>query len=109
MLGRAFTTFNPQILFSGAFLSMGLDWTEFTIFAVSVVILFVVSILEVTPVKIKGTSDKTEGMVMTVRDRIAGHRIVTRWLIWFALLFFVIIFGEYGPGYDSSAFIYAGF
>lgn len=109
MLGRAFTTFNPQILFSGAFLSLGLDWTEFTIFAVSVVILFVVSILEVTPVKIKGTSDKAIGMVMTVRDRIAGHRIVTRWLIWFALLFFVIIFGEYGPGYDSSAFIYAGF
>ncbi len=127
MLGRAFTTFNPQVMFSGAFLSLGLDWTEFTIFVVSVVIMFVVSVLEVTPVKSRiaaaaageavtacggksvSADGSSGGTIMTVRDRIARHRIVTRWLIWFALLFFVIIFGEYGPGYDSSAFIYAGF
>ena len=32
-----------------------------------------------------------------------------RWLIYFAAIFGILIFGVYGPGYDASQFIYAQF
>ena len=32
-----------------------------------------------------------------------------RWIIWFALLFYTILLGEYGPGYSAAEFIYQGF
>lgn len=45
----------------------------------------------------------------SVRDRIASGPLPLRWGIWMGLLFFVILFGSYGPGYSSAAFIYQGF
>ena len=33
-------------------------------------------------------------------------RISVRWIILYALIFSVIIFGIYGPGYDAARFIY---
>ena len=44
-----------------------------------------------------------------IRKTIASFRLPVRWIIWFALIFAVIIFGKYGPGYDSAAFIYQEF
>ena len=44
-----------------------------------------------------------------LRDAIAGRKIWLRWLIWFCLLFYVILLGEYGPGYSAAEFIYQGF
>ena len=32
-----------------------------------------------------------------------------RWLIYFAAIFGILIFGVYGPGYDASQFIYFQF
>ena len=32
-----------------------------------------------------------------------------RWLVWFAGIFGVLIFGVYGPGYDATQFIYFQF
>jgi hypothetical protein len=46
---------------------------------------------------------------MNVRDRAALQKLPVRWILYLALLFFVIVFGNYGPGYSSSAFIYQGF
>ena len=45
----------------------------------------------------------------SVRDRIAGKALPIRWLIWYALLFYVILLGCYGPEYSASEFIYQGF
>ncbi len=44
-----------------------------------------------------------------IRKKIASFRLTARWVIWFALIFAVIIFGKYGPGYDQAAFIYQEF
>ncbi|MCR5303792.1 MAG: MBOAT family protein [Lachnospiraceae bacterium] len=44
-----------------------------------------------------------------IRLKISGFRLPLRWTIWFALIFSVIIFGKYGPGYDAAAFIYQEF
>lgn len=44
-----------------------------------------------------------------VRERIAGIRLPLRWLLWFALLFFVILYGRYGQQYDAASFMYQNF
>lgn len=44
-----------------------------------------------------------------IRDTIAKQNIVIRWIIYYAAIFIVIIYGVYGAGYDSSSFIYAQF
>ncbi len=96
MLLYGITVWNPGALFSAdkGLLSLGLDLIEFTILAVSVVLLFIVSLLQE-----KGS----------VRQRIAAKPLALRWLIWIALLFYVILLGNYGPGYSSAEFIYQGF
>ncbi|WP_130837395.1 MBOAT family O-acyltransferase [Lachnoclostridium sp. Marseille-P6806] len=82
-------------------LSLGLDGAELVILALSVLALGAVSVMEQRPLRGGGTGD--------VRERIAGKPLPLRWCLWMGLLFFVIIFGNYGPGYSSGAFIYAGF
>ena len=82
------------MLFDGSLFSMGLDFIEFTIAIVALFILLTVSILQ----------QKED-----VRERIARKNIVVRWIIWYALLFYVILLGYYGPGYSAAEFIYQGF
>ena len=40
---------------------------------------------------------------------ITNQGIWFRWLIYFAAIFGILIFGVYGPGYDASQFIYFQF
>ena len=94
MLARAIHVGNISMLFDGSLFSMGLDFIEFTIAIVALFILLTVSILQ----------QKED-----VRERIARKNIVVRWIIWYALLFYVILLGYYGPGYSAAEFIYQGF
>ena len=45
----------------------------------------------------------------SLRESLARRKLWLRWLIIFAGLFSVIIFGVYGPGYDAKSFIYEQF
>ena len=101
MLRLGVSEWNPQILLNGSLLTLGLDGPDMAVLAVSVAVLFAVSLLEVLPDR--------NGKVMNVRDRAALQKLPVRWILYLALLFFVIVFGNYGPGYSSSAFIYQGF
>lgn len=94
MLGEAVTTWNLSVLWDGSLMQLGLDTVEMIIAAVSLLILYGVSLLQQ-----KGS----------VRDKIAGKPLPVRWMIWYALLFYVILLGCYGPGYSASEFIYQGF
>lgn len=94
MLKGAVTTWNPEILWNGALLNLGLDWIEMGIMIVSLLLLLLISTLQQ-----KGS----------VRDRIAGLKLPIRWIIWYALLFYVILLGYYGPGFSAAEFIYQGF
>ena len=49
-------------------------------------------------------SEKRELSVLLARD---GR--MTRWIVSYALLFAILLFGIYGYGYNASSFIYAGF
>ncbi|MDD3661267.1 MAG: MBOAT family protein, partial [Lachnospiraceae bacterium] len=68
---------------------------EITIAVVSLVMLLLVS-----------TYQEGHG---SVRDYIAARKLPVRWILYYVLLFYVILLGQYGPGYSASEFIYQGF
>lgn len=94
MLASIFRSWNPEIFWNGYIFELGLDWIEFTIAIVSLIMLLIVSILQQTE---------------SIRDRIARQKLVVRWIILYALIFYVILLGNYGPGYNAAEFIYQGF
>lgn len=73
---------------------LGITYADIIIVIVSLIILLIVDIL------------KTK---CDVREAIASRPVVLRFIIWFALLFYVILLGCYGPGYNAADFIYQGF
>lgn len=88
------TTWNPQILWDGSLLALGLTAKDWVILILSMVLLWMVSLMQQ-----KGS----------VREWLAGKNIVIRWILLYALLFWVILMGNYGPGYSAAEFIYQGF
>lgn len=94
MLACAVGRLNPEILWNGSLLALGLDGIETAVMLLSMLLLWAVSLLQR-----KGS----------VRDAIAKKPLPLRWLLWYALLFAVILLGYYGPGYSASEFIYQGF
>ena len=95
MLGYSVRVFNLKDLFSAAIFELGLDGIEFVIAVVSLLILLAVSILQNRGIR--------------VREAIARRKLPVRWLIFYALLFYTILLGYYGPGYSAAEFIYQGF
>ncbi|MCM1266485.1 MAG: hypothetical protein NC302_01160 [Bacteroidales bacterium] len=94
MLAGAVRCLNPEILWDGSLFTLGLDGIETAVAALSLLLLWAVSLMQR-----KGS----------VRDMIAKKPLPLRWLLWYALLFAVILLGYYGPGYSASEFIYQGF
>lgn len=93
-VGSGFSVFNPWIFTDGSLYTLGLEQKEFHVTLAALVLLLIVSALQ----------EKE-----SVRERIARQNLPFRWLIWLALLMAVLIFGQYGPGYDAASFIYANF
>lgn len=94
MLREAVRVWNLHVLWDGSLLQMGLDGIEMTVMIFSLLLLWAVSLVE------------RKGQV---RDMIAKKPLPLRWILWYALLFGVILFGYYGPGYSATEFIYQGF
>ncbi len=83
----AFANDNAEVL--------GLDRNGWLILAVFAVILLLV--------------DNWHEKGIQIRQRIAAQHVVFRWIIYYGAILAIIIFGMYGPGYDSAGFIYAQF
>jgi len=94
MIKSIFTTRNPWVL-SGDIFGLGLDIKEFIVLALCLLVLLAVGICQE-----KG---------IHFRDKILSFNIVARWVIFIAVIVFVVIFGTYGYGFDAQAFIYGGF
>lgn len=94
MLRESVSVWNPSVLVNGSLFELGLERIEVAIAAAALLLLYLVSLLQQ-----KGS----------VRARIARMPLPVRWMIWYALLFGVILFGCYGPGYSAGEFIYQGF
>ncbi len=80
---------------NGKIFSLGVGISDFIIILVSVILLYIVGIIQ-----------EKEYMV---RDKIAEKKVVVRWAIYYILLFSILIFGIYGKGYNASSFIYGNF
>jgi hypothetical protein len=74
--------------------AIGLDRKDCVLLCFGLLVLLFVSVMQ-----LKGG----------VRELLARQNIAFRWAVYLSMLFAVVIFGVYGPGYDPSTFIYAGF
>lgn len=45
----------------------------------------------------------------SVREAVAALPLPMRWICYYGLVLFVVLFGYYGPGFDAAAFIYMQF
>lgn len=86
--------FNFKINKSELF-NLGLDIWDLIILFISLGLVLVLSLM------------KENGI--DVRNKISKKKIYVRWLIWYTIIFFIILFGAYGPGYVPLDPIYADF
>ena len=95
MLKATFSRWNPWILTDGTLYRFGLDQKNMHLLFLCILLLLLVDILN------------ERGII--IRDVVAKQGIVFRWIVYFAAIFAVLIFGVYGAGYDAGAFIYQRF
>lgn len=88
------STFNPWVFLDETIYSFGLDRFDFAVAVLSVILLGYIGHLQ------------NQG---SVREMLNKQNLLFRWGIYLALIFGIIIFGIYGPGFDSAAFVYMDF
>lgn len=93
-LKSAVLNFNPWVLSDGTLYEFGLNEKNFHLMLVTIVLFGVVSILQQ-----RGS----------VRAMIAKQNLAVRWAIYFVAIFFILIFGIYGAGYDAASFVYMAY
>jgi len=92
ILGKMFTQFNFGQFFAGK--TFGLDTANAILLIFAIIVLLIVDMLQ-EKINIRKTLDK--------------QNIIFRWLIIYAGMFAIIIFGIYGPVYNATDFIYEQF
>lgn len=108
MLREGLMPGDGSFFMSEGIFKLGLDPIEWTITLFSLTMLIITSVIQYR--KSKASAEKgIEYDYHGIRKSIAGKRLPVRWLLWMSLLFFVILLGEYGPGYSATEFIYQGF
>lgn len=96
MIAASFKGFtNIAFLVDKTLISLGLSTADWFILCIMLLILLGV--------------DTAHERGIKIRQTIAEQGIVFRWIIYYAAMFAVVIFGIYGSGYDSASFIYQQF
>lgn len=96
MIGRIVTKWNPWVLFDGSVYNLGLNITEVHILLVALIVLFLVDL-------VRYKKQVTLDMFLSTQN------LWFRFAVIFGLLFFILIYGEYGPGFSAKQFIYFQF
>lgn len=92
---RTLQTTGLYMVASGRFFTYGLNQANWTVALVFIAVWFAVSVLE-----------EKYGDVLEIFGK---QNLIFRWVVLYILLFSVIIFGQYGPGYEVADFIYEQF
>ncbi len=95
IIDNMFSLWNPWVLTDGTLYTLGLSFASFWAGIVSMLLLLGVSVAQYRGVRI--------------RDRFSEQGLIFRWTVSLGLIFSIIIFGIYGPGYSASQFIYFQF
>lgn len=93
---RIFDHWNPWVLFDQSLYNLGLNQSEIHILFVSLMILFFVDLIRYR-------------RNITLDVFLGEQCLWFRWSTIFFVLFFIIIFGVYGPAFDAKQFIYFQF
>ena len=93
MFGTMFTDRNMTVAMKGL-LQLGLTAADYAVVAVAVVVVLCVSLKQRSG---------------SIRERLYERTAAVQYLVVFALLFAILIFGAYGIGYDANQFIYNQF
>lgn len=94
MIYSIFTVHNPWIFFDNSLLKLGLDWKQSVVLLLSILVLLAVSLLQTR-----------RGLC----NWVLRQHLMIRWLLVFAAIITIWVFGTYGIDYDASAFIYSDF
>lgn len=76
-------------------LAMGIDGDDWKILFLACMIFFIVSVIQENG--------------FSVREKLAEQNLPVRWAIYLFAIFFVLIVGVYGPGYDVAEFVYRNY
>ena len=87
--------YDTSFLVDGSLKELGLNTANWLLLVVFILIMLVVDMLHERD--------------FHIRERIASHNLLFRWTIYFGAIFSLIIFGMYGPGFNSASFIYQQF
>lgn len=92
---RIFAELRPWVLLDGSLYAYGLGQKEFWMVMLCIAVLM--------------TAETLKERGVRIREAIAAKPLVLRWCAYYALIFAILIFGFYGPGYNAADFVYAGF
>lgn len=95
IIDRILMQWNPWIFSDGTLYELGLSRANLTVAMIGILIMIGTSIA-----KRKG---------FEIRASLARQGLLFRWGVYFALIFTIIVFGIYGPGYSESQFLYFQF
>ncbi len=95
MFTGIFTREHLEMLSNGKIFAIGLTQADFVIIVIGVIIMFVVGLLQEKGYKL--------------REEISKQNLPFRWILYYSIIFAIIIFGIYGPGYVARDFIYGQF
>ena len=95
IIKKIFTDFAPWSVFDGGIASMGLDIPNIAVLLFAVMVQFFISL--------------SEHRGQAVFEKVEKMHLLARWPVYLTLLFAVLIFGIYGPGFEQSQFIYFQF
>ena len=84
-----------SFLLDGSLVKLGLDYANWALLFIFILILFMVDLLHERGVHI--------------RESISKQYLLFRWAIYIAAVLALLIFGIYGPSYDAAKFIYEQF
>lgn len=87
--------YDLSFVVDGSLLELGLDNANMILLVISIVVLFAVDYLHE-----KG---------FHIREEISKQHIIFRWIIYYSAIMIILIFGIYGPEYNSASFIYEQF
>jgi alginate O-acetyltransferase complex protein AlgI len=95
MFRSGFHQIGIQRLWDGTLLKMGLDKADYLVILAGIAVVFAADLLKEKKIDRKAV--------------LAGRNLPVRWAAFYGLIFAVLIFGAYGPGYQPVDLIYAGF